>query len=293
MMGSLRSLTATILVVGLLGVGPPLAAGSPRVGDEAKFFSPAAIEKANQKIRQIGRDYDKDVLIETVPRIPLDLQPKYRDLGKRKFFVYWAMKRAEEAGIKGIYVLLCKTPGHLQIEVGRVTRQRAFRLEQRDQLVQKMLPLLDKADKQGNDAALLLALDTIESSLRASLGKPKAAAGGAGQVGIVEAPDRPGPVAPAPIHPIRPPEPGGISLWGWILVALAVFAGLWLLSALLRVISGARAGGGSGGGVFGSLVAGMFGEPGDGDFSGDTGGGGDFGHDAGDTDGGGDFGGGD
>src|SRR5690606_996016 len=97
-----RFFIAAALTGWLTGAGLA-SATTPRVSDEGGFFSSAAIEKANQKIRDIYRDYEKDLLIETVPRIPAELQSRYKGLGRKRFFVDWAVKRAEESGCKGIY----------------------------------------------------------------------------------------------------------------------------------------------------------------------------------------------
>ena len=133
-----------VLVGWLVGAAPASAAVAPKVDDQGKFFSAEAVEKANQKIREIYREFNKDLLIETVPKIPSDLEAKYKEQGKSKFFVDWADKRAKDASVNGIYVLLCREPPHLQVEVGTKTRQRAFTLQDRDRLVGKMVPLLKK-----------------------------------------------------------------------------------------------------------------------------------------------------
>ncbi len=253
-----RSLSAAMLAGWLAGIGPASAAVTPRVSDEARFFSPDAVAKANQKIREIYRDYGKDLLIETVLRVPPDMQTKYKALGKRKFFAHWAIKRAEDSGCKGIYILLCKSPGHLQIEVGRSTRQRGFTLPDRDRLVQQMSPLLVKKNQMHNDAALMLAVDTIESTLRAKLGRQeidnKKLEDDLNALDLLE----PEPDTPEPLPPANPPEPAeGDLLWTWILVGAGVVVVLWLLSAVFRAI--AVGGTSGGGGFFSALLAAMFG----------------------------------
>ena len=120
----------------------PVAAAVPRVNDEGKFFSPVAVERADRKISDIAREFRKELLVETVPGIPDRLQEKYKELGKKAFFEGWAFQRGKDAGLNGIYILICKAPSHLQVEVGHATRQRAFTLEDRDRLVRKMAELL-------------------------------------------------------------------------------------------------------------------------------------------------------
>lgn len=262
-----RSLTAALLGCWLTG-GAVAHATTPQVNDEGRFFSAAAVDKASQKINDIYRDYGKDLLIETVPRIPDDLQQRYKALGRRKFFVDWAMKRAEESGCKGVYLLLCKSPGYLQIYVGEVTRRRGFTLEDRNRLFHTMRPFLDKKDQKNNDAALMLAVNTVESTLRSNLGKrqPPDEKQEQGEAGMAEGPAKPASTASAPRASVDSPQAGeGLSLWTWILIGAGVVV-VWLLMALLRAMSGGRGGaGGFGqtrggrGGFFTLLLAGLLG----------------------------------
>ena len=175
-----RWLLIPALLMGWLGLSAEASAANkfPEIKDEAKLFSADALEKANQKIKEIYREHNKDLAIETVPGIPKDLQEKYKDLGKQKFFVEWAVKRAKDEGVKGIYVLICKEPAHLQIEVDKATRKKAFTLDDRDKLVKKMLAKFgDKKDDKRFDAGLLAGVDFVESTLRANAPRGSASAG--------------------------------------------------------------------------------------------------------------------
>ena len=122
-MSSILRSTVLFLVASGLGIATEAAAAVPRVNDEAKMFSAGAVEKANQKIKQIADQFKLDLLIEALPGIPANLQDRYKQLGKEKFFAGWADQRATAAGIKGIYILITRQPGHLQIEVDKSTRK--------------------------------------------------------------------------------------------------------------------------------------------------------------------------
>ena len=89
-MFSLRWLSTAAVAVSVIGAGSAQAAVAPRVVDESKFFSAGAIEKADQKIKEIDRDYKKDLLVETLPAIPEKLQLQFKEQGKQKFFAQWA-----------------------------------------------------------------------------------------------------------------------------------------------------------------------------------------------------------
>jgi hypothetical protein len=217
-----------------------LAAG---VNDEGGFFSPGAVEKAEAKIDEIRRDYGKGMLIDTVANVPENQQAKYNELGKKDFFVAWARQRAEEARAKGIYILICRKPAHVQVEIDRATRANAFTADDRERLLKRMIPLL--REKQ-NDAALLQTVDLVAATLRANLGRRAAVAGGATRGENVA-------------------RHGGGSSWGWIGIIALVALGGWLLMGVLRGASGMGGGpgfgggGGGGGGFFTSLLGGMFG----------------------------------
>ena len=94
------------------------AAVAPEIKDEGKFFSAEAIKKMNEEIRDIYRKYDQDLLIETFAAVPADKQEKFKEMSKEdktKFFVDWAKARAEAAVVKGVYILICKQPGKIQV----------------------------------------------------------------------------------------------------------------------------------------------------------------------------------
>lgn len=122
----------------LAGLAPVLtAADAPDVRDTGGFFTPATVRKANEDIAAIQKQFKVDLLIESVPAVPPDkakqvqaMKPAERD----QFFENWALERARAAKIRGIYVLICKVPGYLQVEVGNETQKKAFTLDDRSKL---------------------------------------------------------------------------------------------------------------------------------------------------------------
>ena len=82
--------------------------------------------------------------------------------------VGWAEQRAKDLGVNGVYLLICKEPGRVEVFVDEQTRKKAFPLGERDKLVKKMLEQF--RDKKF-DAGLLEGIDFIGSSLKANLGK--------------------------------------------------------------------------------------------------------------------------
>lgn len=249
------------LLSGRPAFGTAAAAVAPTIKDEAKLFSEDARDKANQKLRQIYRDYHKDLLIETFPEVPKDLQKDLADKGKDKFFADWALHKAREADVNGVYVLICKHPGHVQVEVGNETRKKAFTLDNRSKLIKTLVEnFRDKKYDQG----LTEGVDYVASTLRENLGPPgehhrrtdaQADFGGGGRQARGE--------------PVGDGHQGG-SFWsrpmGWVCIGFLVLVGLWLVIGLMRAFTGAGGGsgpgggyGGGGGGFMSSLFGGLFG----------------------------------
>ncbi len=154
-----------VLAGWLASAGVASAVFPPPVKDEGKFFTADELERANKKIRQIYTDFGCDVVVETVPAIPADLEAKYKELGRDKFFLQWAEKRAGELGVNGVYVLVCKSPGRVEVVVGGPTGKRRFAGGDRGRIVNKMLgPFRDKKFDEG----LTAALDFVETTLKAA-----------------------------------------------------------------------------------------------------------------------------
>src|SRR5262245_56929738 len=114
----------TFLAAGLAGWLTSAASADPNVApvikDDGKFFSDKARAEADKKIREIYGDYGRDFLVETFAEAPDD---KAKDVdfkdrtARNRFFKEWARKRMEDTKVNGIYLLICKSPEHLQLEV--------------------------------------------------------------------------------------------------------------------------------------------------------------------------------
>jgi hypothetical protein len=162
-------LVPALLLAGWLGpAGPASAVYPPPIKDDGKFFSPEALDKANKKVREVYADTGIDLVIETFPAIPEDLKKKSEELGKEKFFLEWARRRAEDLGVRGVYILICKSPGRVEVFVDKQTARKAFTTADRDKLVQKVLT---RFKEKQFDAGLLEGVDFAASALKAGGGK--------------------------------------------------------------------------------------------------------------------------
>jgi hypothetical protein len=242
--------TLLAVAVALLGAVPAVAM-TPRVKDDGSFFTAAAVEKANQVIRTIKDEYHKDLVIETVKTVPKERADKveHMDRSEREhFFEEWARERAREEDINGVYVLICKEPAHLQVEVGNETRQRAFTVADRDHL----RDILVKAFKAKEyDRGLLDGVLYVRDTMRKNLGDR-------GRAGAD------GPASPVTPGGLGPAFPGQSRPWlglGSLVLGLLCLGviGLFVIIALVSWLARAGRGTGSGGYAPGGYAPGGYG----------------------------------
>ena len=282
-----RVLTATFLL-GLLSLGARAQTAVAEVRDEAHFFSAGAVAQANETIQEIKQRSKKDLLIETVRQVPeykSDEANSSDEKVKGRFFANWAIQRARAEGINGIYVLITREPGHVEVVVGNQTRT-IFPDEKRHRLSQLLLTHFRQKEY---DEGLLAAVKDVRSVLASAptAGKVTAAPVNPNRPGHNQ-PTVPSPTVPSPTVPQRPVPGGragaaGGSWLPWLGIGLAVVVGIWLLSAVLRAISGNQqrpygagyggpgpygggpspyggyGGYGGGGGFFSNMMGGLFG----------------------------------
>mgnify|MGYP005851041545 CR=1 FL=1 len=325
---------AVLLALGLCGVGAERVHGegsrSPVPGalhvylNEVRgFFSDKGIAQAKEVMEKTHFSGGLAVTVDVLARPPQGRQVPADEKQRGQFFLELARELATADRARGIYILVCRSPGYVQVITDRATRERGFTSADERKVRDILLEGFREAEKlekenaesatQRRDAALVAAVRFVVDDLRNT--SPPASS-----------------QAQHPATSAGGQEIGGNSLAGWICMGLVALLAVWLIVGFIRALSGmgtaAGAGGGGGGGFFSSLLGGLFGamagmwlynhlfggssfwsgdssglgsaEPtssggiaGEGDFSGDTGAGGSF--DAGDTGdtGGGDFGGGD
>ena len=78
------------------------------------------------------------------------------------------MRPARQGKVNGVYVLVCRDPAHLQVEVGNETQKKAFTLKDRDKLAQI---LLKQFREKKFDEGLAEAVKFFESTLKSNLGE--------------------------------------------------------------------------------------------------------------------------
>jgi TPM domain len=103
-----------------LALAAPAGAVAPEIRDEGKFFSPEAVKKANEQIRDLFAKYGKDLLIESFASVPADKLDKVKAMTsaeKTDYFHKQAVERARQRVVKGVYVLITREPTFLYIEI--------------------------------------------------------------------------------------------------------------------------------------------------------------------------------
>ena len=123
--------------------------------DGAGFFSQTAVDQAMKTMQAIERNYGVQVAVETVREVPIDQMAKnHLDSEKERysFFSSWADRRAEDEGVKGIYILICKNPPYLVAEPDKLTQKKGFsELRAQSSSQEDAGPLREKTVQRGID----------------------------------------------------------------------------------------------------------------------------------------------
>lgn len=272
--------------------------------------------------------HERRVTILTLASLPKADADRLEEINKakdatalRKFWVDFTQREAKDERAKGVFILVCRHPGRVEMIADKVMRDNGF----------------DKSKEDG-------IRDILLASFKDAAGKPDAEATAIRDKGLLEASrvlhnEVPVTTDTKAAHVMpKNEESKGSGIMGYVCIGLAVLVGLWLVFGLIRAFTGGGGGGGGmggggmggggGGGFMTGLLGGLFGsmagmwlynnmmgggmssafgnsgadssggdsgntgdEAGTGDFSGDSGSGGDFDGDSGGT--GGDSGGGD
>jgi hypothetical protein len=253
-MSALSQFRTLFLVAALIvsGVSASIAASAP-IQDDGAFFSESAKSEADRSITELEKATKKELVIRTFKELPADVKQGVNLEDKpavKRVVSDWALKQARESRVNGVFILLVKSPGNLQIEVGMDTQKRAFTLRDRDTLESLMLA---KLRAKQNDGALLDGVNFVSSTMRGNLPAGSHA------------------VSTRPLESSRPRQ---TSSSGWLVPLIIGVVVIWAVMAIFRAIfrggGGVGSGmggmspmgggmGGGGGGFFSSLLGGVFG----------------------------------
>ena len=277
----MNSIMTTGVLAALLWLAP-MAVRAADISDGGGFFSAEAIATANQSLRDLEQKSGHEIRIETFAAVPTDkievaskMDAKQRDT----FFSKWVLERAKATKSRGIVVLICREPSHLNLWAGTPIQDAGFGVAQAKTVKDAWLTRL-KAKEY--DKALTEGVAQMSITF-GSLSHPKA------KSALSESPNHgskpvghasPTPASRAPIHsvpvhnaPVQMPQQ---SPWTGVMVILMfVVGGIVVMSLIGRLFGGGRnmgAGGsgpggygqgggygGGGGGFLSSLTGGIFG----------------------------------
>ena len=165
MMTNMRRFRKTMATAILLFLIGSAAAAPPEVRDDASFFSPTAVAEANGLIRQLKQRHGKDLQVETFPEVPANLKDQFQK-NKNKTFADWAVDQSKKVKVDGVYILICKNPGHLEVLVGDATLKKAFPAKDRDALRDLLLKhFKDKTYDDGLMEAVLFVKQRFEQNI--------------------------------------------------------------------------------------------------------------------------------
>ena len=167
----LKMATVVILSAAVAMWPLPAQAGIHRIWDEAHLFKAETIQDVDQILDEISTKYFKDLMIETFPSIPDDFKRHYQEQDKVKFYEDWSVVEGRALGVNGILILITGEPKHLHVYVGLDTRNKAFTLADRDELVQQLTNTF--RDRQW-DTGLLTAATFVRDRMARNLASPPA-----------------------------------------------------------------------------------------------------------------------
>ena len=242
-----QSLLMSLLAGILSGASLPAQAGA--IQDGGKFFSEKAVAEAETVLKDLHSRTGHEVRIETFAAVPsgrVDEVAKMKEGDRTRFFDQWARDRATTEKIHGVFILVTREPGHVEIVVDRHTFNDGFGAPQRNEVRDILLSAFRKKNFDGGLEQAVAKLNQLVPAKSPAHAKSK---------------------SPEHAHaPARHSE--GIGLIGWIIIiGIAFFAIRIILSLFGGHSTGGSVGYGGGygapgyggGGFFSSLMTGMLG----------------------------------
>lgn len=133
--GGIGSIFA-LLLSGLIAV--PASAGAPpkkepvkkpgvlHVYDGGSLFSDGAIDRAKVSLGKMQFERETTLTVDTHASVPKDKTLPGEPGERAQFFENWARSAAASDKAKGVYVLVCRSPGYVAVIVDKATRDRGF-----------------------------------------------------------------------------------------------------------------------------------------------------------------------
>lgn len=129
-----RAIVCLVLPTLVAAFPAPAGERNPFISDAGGFFGADALADAADMIRSIESFHGRDVRVETYAEVPAHLRGDLARDGREKFYDDWLNRRAGQLGVRGVFVLVTRTPGRVQVGVDKSTQRHFFGADDRDAL---------------------------------------------------------------------------------------------------------------------------------------------------------------
>lgn len=130
---------------------PAKKPGVLHVYDGGSLFSETAIDRAKVALGKMQFDHETALTVDTHANVPKDRKLPEAAGERPKFFEDWAKAQAATDRAKGVYVLVCRSPGYVVVIADKSTRDRGFTAENEQQLRELFLSAFKDAAKETDD----------------------------------------------------------------------------------------------------------------------------------------------
>ena len=275
-----NNLLKSFFVTGLMGTLlwlAPTRTLAAEIVDGGGFFTADTLASVNKSIIELEQKSGHTVRFETFAAVPADKVETVSKMDAKQretYFSSWVHDRAEATQSRGIVVLMCRQPSHLNVWVGKPIQQAGFGAAQAKTVKEAMLTSFRAKEYDKGLTSAVSLLTTTFSGLKAPASKsatqtprdPKHA-GQPTPAAVRHVPAASVPAHPAPLHA------NPASAWpGIITVLMLVVGGIFAVSMIGRMFGGGGhsqggygapgggyGGGGGGGGFMNGLAGGIFG----------------------------------
>ena len=218
----LRIQMNSVVTLAVLLLAPAMIRAADVV-DGGGFFSAETLAKANRTIRDLETKTGHEIRIETFATVPADKAETVKKMDKAErdtFFTKWLHSRAEDTKSRGVFVLICKEPAHLNLWGANAIQRSGFGAPEAKTVREILLNGFKAKEYDKTLTAALVQLTTIFDGLKSGQQK--------GAVTTTHPTSKnhhtAQPAHQAPLN--RPPVPEApASSWSSVLVVIAMVIG--------------------------------------------------------------------
>jgi hypothetical protein len=133
----------------------PKIEGRLIVEDRAELFSPEGVKRAKAILGEIKDTTHREMSLVTFRVLPEAKKREYDKLdspaSRRRLFSDWARDEARDQKARGVFVLVCRSPGHIEILVDKAIRDKGFSARDEERVVAFLLEKFKDAKDKPED----------------------------------------------------------------------------------------------------------------------------------------------